>query len=78
MEQELVSCATKRMAKIQHEVGTEAKALILSGDVPKVTSQAAKKTGEDLVIVGCRAIGGRFGTNAYGIIHESSVPVLSV
>jgi nucleotide-binding universal stress UspA family protein len=78
MKQELVSSATKHMEKIQLETGTKAKVYIGSGDVPKVMSQAAKHTRGDLIVLGCRCIGGRLGTTAYGIIRESRIPVLSV
>jgi nucleotide-binding universal stress UspA family protein len=55
-----------------------AKVYVGSGDVPKVISQAAKDAKADLVVLGCRSLGGRFGTTAYGIIRESCIPVLSV
>jgi nucleotide-binding universal stress UspA family protein len=79
MKQELVGSATRRMSRVQQDLGTNAKVFIGSGDVPKVIHQAAKETSADLVVVGRRAsLGGRLGTIAYGIIRESQVPVVSV
>lgn len=78
MKDELVSSATKQMAEIQRRLGTKADVFIGSGDVPKVITQAAKETKADLLVVGCRSLGGRLGSSAYGIIRESPVSVLSV
>ena len=78
MKQELVGSATKQIARIQQEVGTEAEVFIGSGDVPNVMREAAKESRADVLVVGSRSIGGRFGTTAYGIIRESPIPVLSV
>jgi nucleotide-binding universal stress UspA family protein len=75
MKRELVDSATRHIAEIQRELGTEAEVFIGSGDVAKVMSEAAKKTKADLLVIG---LGGRLGTGAYGIIRESRVPVLSV
>lgn len=78
MKDELMSSATKQMAEIQQKLGTKAEVFIGSGDVPKVITQAAKETKADLLVVGCRSLGGRLGSSAYGIIRESPIPVLSV
>jgi nucleotide-binding universal stress UspA family protein len=78
MKKELVNSAKAQMAKIQQELGIQAAVFIGSGDVAKVVSQAAKETKADLIVAGCRSIGGRFGDTAYGIIRESSVPVVSI
>jgi nucleotide-binding universal stress UspA family protein len=78
MKQELVSGATKRMDEIQKELGTKAEVFIGCGDVAKVISQAAKETKADLIVVGARSHGGRFGTTSYGIIRESHLPVLNI
>jgi nucleotide-binding universal stress UspA family protein len=78
MKADLVKSTTEQIAKLQQEMGTQAEVFIGSGDVSKVMSQAAKETGADLIVVGPRAVDGRFGTNAYGIIREAGVPVLRV
>jgi nucleotide-binding universal stress UspA family protein len=78
MKQELVNGAVKRMAEIQQELGTKAGVFIGCGDVAKVMSQAAKETRADLIVVGARSHGGRFGTTSYGIIRESHLPVLNI
>ena len=78
MKRELVSAATQHMERIQRELGVEAAVFIGCGNVARVITQAAKDTKADLVIVGCRSIRGRLGTTAYGIIRESSIPVLTV
>jgi nucleotide-binding universal stress UspA family protein len=74
----IVGAANKRMAKLQQETGITAATFIGSGDVAKVLNQAVKETEADLLVVGCRHPGGRLGSNAYAIIRESHVPVLSV
>jgi len=78
MKKELVSSATRKMDKIQQDLGIKAEVFIGSGDVAKVMSQAAKETKADVVVAGSRSLGGRVGSTAYGIIRESPVPVLSV
>jgi nucleotide-binding universal stress UspA family protein len=77
MKKELVNSATRRMDKIQQEMGTKAAVFIGSGDVPKVISQAAKETKADVIVAGSRSRG-RMGSTGYGIIRESPVPVLNV
>lgn len=78
MKEELVNSAMKHMEKIQLETGTKGKVYIGSGEVPKVMNQAARDTRADLIVLGHRCIGGRFGTTAYGIIRDAGIPVLSV
>lgn len=52
MKQELVNAATKQIAKIQEELGTNAKVFIGSDDVAKVITQATEETSADLLVVG--------------------------
>ncbi len=78
MKADLVNSSTEQIAKLQKEMGTQAEVFIGSGDVSKVMSQAAKETKAGLIVVGSRAVGSRFGANAYGIVREAGVPVLRV
>jgi nucleotide-binding universal stress UspA family protein len=78
MKEELVSAATKLMAKLQEEAGTKAEVFIASGNVPKMLSEGIKKTGADLLVLRCGPRGARLGTHGYAIIRESHIPVLSV
>jgi nucleotide-binding universal stress UspA family protein len=78
MKKELVSSATKKMDKIQQDIGMKTAVFIGSGDVPKAMSQAAKETKADVIVAGSRSRAGRMGSTGYGIIRESPVPVLNV
>lgn len=78
MKKQLVEGSMERMAKLQAELGTKAEVFIGSGDVSKVMNQAVKQTNADLLVVGCRSMDRRFGNTAYGIIRDSSIPVLSI
>jgi len=73
----LVNSAGHQLANLQQEVGTKAEVFIGSGDVPKMLSHAAKQSTADVLIIG-RPSGGRLRAAGYGIIRESSIPVLSV
>ena len=73
----LVSSANRQLANLQQEVGTKAEIFIGSGDVPKLLSYAAQQTSADVLVIG-RPSSGRLRATGYGIIRESSVPVLSV
>ncbi len=46
--------------------------------MPKVLSQAAKKTKADLLVVGCRPHRGHLRAHGYGIICAVPIPVLSL
>jgi nucleotide-binding universal stress UspA family protein len=75
---ELVAGASEQLAKLQQEMGVKAEAVIESGDSAEGLSRIASRIGADLLVVGCHASGGRLGSNGYGIICESRIPVLSV
>jgi len=75
---ELVSDASRRIAKLEHDTGIKADVFIGSGDVPKVLSQAAKQTNADMLVTGCYPYGGNLRTHGYGIICAVPIPVLSV
>jgi nucleotide-binding universal stress UspA family protein len=70
--------ATKRVAKLQQEMGTKAEVFIGSGDVPKVLAETAMQTKADLLVSGCYPYGVNLRTHAYAIICAVPIPVLSV
>lgn len=76
--QDLVSDASRYVAKLQQDIGTKADVLIGSGDVPKVLSQAAQQTKADLLVTGCYPYGGNLRTHGYAVICAVPIPVLSV
>ena len=73
----LVSSAKRQLANLQQEVGTKAEVFIGSGDVSKLLSHAAVQSSADVLIIG-RPPSGRLRATGYGIIRDSSIPVLSV
>jgi len=76
----LVSGASRDMAKLQQEVGTQADVIIECGDVHQMLSQAAETAGCDLLVIGHTPPAGHLGANGagYSIVRESRVPVLSL
>lgn len=77
-KEELVGDASKRVAKLQQDMGILADVLIGSGDVAKVLSRAAKQTKADVLVTGCYPYGGNLRTHGYAIICAVPIPVLSV
>jgi nucleotide-binding universal stress UspA family protein len=77
-KEELRQYATEHIAKLQQEMSTHADVFIGSGSVPKQLNLAAQQTNANLLVIGCRPANGRLRANAYSIVRESSVPVLSV
>ena len=75
---ELVLGASEQVAKLQEQVGVKAESVIESGDPAEGLSRIAGRIGAGLLVMGCHASGGRLGSNGYGIICESRIPVLSV
>ena len=73
----LFESAAKDLAKLQKDLNIKANVIIESGDVPRQLHQAANQANADLLVIG-RPSGGRLRPTGYGIIRESSVPVLSV
>jgi nucleotide-binding universal stress UspA family protein len=75
---ELVFSAQELIGKIQRDVGVKAEAAVESGDPGAALHRIAQKIGADLLVAGCHNSGGHLGSNGYGIISESEIPVLSV
>ncbi|MGD0964235.1 MAG: universal stress protein [Candidatus Acidiferrales bacterium] len=75
---ELVLSAQELIAKIQQQMGVQAETAVDSGDPGIALSRIANRIGADLLVVGCHTSGGHLGSNGYGIISESRIPVLSV
>jgi len=80
MKEALVSNATKEIAKLQQDVGTNADVIIESGDVRKLLSQVAERTKADLLVTGHTSIQSHLGANGngYSLIRDARIPVLSV
>ena len=74
----LVGDASRRIAELQQRMGIKADVFIGSGDVPKVLSEAAKRTNADLLVTGCYPYGGHLRTHGYAIICAVPIPVLNV
>lgn len=75
---ELVRSAQELVATIQQQVGVQGEAAVESGNPGVGLSRIARQIGADLLVVGCHNSGGHFGSEGYGIISESPIPVLSV
>lgn len=76
----IVDNAIKGMADLQRQVGTHAKVIIDSGNVPKLLNQAAEGIKADVLVIGRSPGRHHLGDNGegYGIIRGSPIPVLSV
>jgi nucleotide-binding universal stress UspA family protein len=77
LKEALVSDATRLIAELQQDMGTEAEVFIGSGNAATVLSQATKQTDADLLVTGCYPYGGHL-TRVYPIICAVPIPVLSV
>lgn len=77
-KEELVRSGEELIARIQEETGVKGEAAVESGDPGTGLSRIADRVGADLLVVGCHYSGGRLGSNGYGIMAESQIPVLSV
>ena len=79
-KEKLVSSATRQIAQLQQEVGTNAEVVIDSGNVPQLLNQTAERTKADVLVIGHLAGRSHLGDNGegYGIIRASHVPVLSL
>jgi nucleotide-binding universal stress UspA family protein len=73
----LVNSANRQLANLQQEVGTKAEVFIGSGDVAKLLGHAAAQSSADVLVIG-RPPSGRLRATGYGIIRDSSIPILSV
>ncbi len=77
----LMNEAKRKMNDLQDAAGTKAIAVIEPGDPAKTVTCAARRFGADITIIGRHARAGLMGhlrQNAYAIIRESHVPVISV
>jgi nucleotide-binding universal stress UspA family protein len=76
----LVGFASQEIAKLQQNLGTQAEVIIDSGNVPELLNRAAERTEADVLVIGHKLGRSHLGDNGngYGIIRESSIPVLSV
>jgi nucleotide-binding universal stress UspA family protein len=79
-KEKLVASATRQIAELQQEVGTNAEVVIESGNVPQLLNQAAERTNADVLVIGHLPGRSHLGDNGegYGIIRESRIPVLSL
>ena len=79
-KKEIVGFATKEIARLQQEAGTNAKVIIDSGHVYEALNRAAAQTNADVLVIGHLPSGGHLGENGsgFGIIRQSRIPVLSV
>ena len=73
----LAKSARSQHVNLQEQVGTKAEVFMGSGDVSKLLSHAAVQSSADVLIIG-RPPNGRLRATGYGIIRDSSIPVLSV
>ena len=73
----LLNFATADIAKIQKDLGTNAKVVVEGGEVPKHLDQTTKRVAADVLIIG-RPPSSRLRATGYAIISESHIPVLSV
>jgi nucleotide-binding universal stress UspA family protein len=79
-KEKLVTSATKQIAQLQQEVGTNAEVIIDSGNVPQLLNRAAERTNADVLVIGHLPGRSHLGDNGegYGIIRESHIPVLNL
>jgi nucleotide-binding universal stress UspA family protein len=77
-KKEIVGDAAEQLARLQKDMGVQAKLFIGSGDVAKVLSQAVKETKPDLLVTECYPYGGNLRIHGYSIICAVPIPVLSV
>jgi nucleotide-binding universal stress UspA family protein len=79
-KKKIVGFATEEIARLQQELGTSADVIIDSGNVPELLSRAAEQTKADVLVIGRIPGRSHLGDNGegYGIIRQSTIPVLSV
>src|SRR5665213_1095507 len=79
-KEQIVGFAATEIAQLQQDIGTSAKVIIDSGNVPELLNQAAAKTKADVLVIGHIPGRSHLGDNGngYGIIRASNIPVLSV
>lgn len=77
----LIQAATEQAGKLLQTAGCQAEVSIDAGDVTKYVPSAVKAAGAGLLVIGRsvhEGLLGRLRTNAYALIRESPVPVISV
>ena len=76
----VIAEAKQNMEKIQRGAGTRVEVFIRGGIVPHAIANAVKDLEADLLVIGRRSDpeSEGLGLNTYGIIRESSCPVVSV
>jgi nucleotide-binding universal stress UspA family protein len=77
----LVQMATEEADRLISRVGCRAELYIDTGDVTRYVPSAVKAAGAGLLVIGRsvkEGLLGRLRTNAYALIRESPVPVISV
>ena len=79
-KEKIIGFAAGEIATLQKELGTNARVIIDSGNVPELLNRAAKETKADVLIIGHIPGRSHLGDNGngYGIIRQSVIPVLSV
>jgi nucleotide-binding universal stress UspA family protein len=77
-KEELVRSAQELVAKLQQQTRVEGDFAFESGDSGAGLNRIAQQVGADVLVAGCHNSGGHFGTNSYGILAESRIPVLSL
>jgi nucleotide-binding universal stress UspA family protein len=77
-KEELVRSAKELVAKLQQQTGVEGDFAVESGGPGAGLHRIAQQVGADVLVAGCHNSGGHFGTNSYGILAESGIPVLSL
>jgi nucleotide-binding universal stress UspA family protein len=73
--------ARAKINAMQREAGVDAPVRIAVGQIADTVTEEARQEGADLILIGRGSLQsplGRLRTHAYGIIHKSPCPVLSV
>ncbi len=75
---DLYSSSQDLIDKLCKDTGAQGATEIASGNPGVELAKIAQKVGADLLVAGCHSSGGHLGSNGYGILAESQIPVLSV
>lgn len=81
LQEEVNQQARAKIESLQKSAGVEASLEIAVGSVAEAVAKAAEQQGVNLILIGRGSLQGSLGrlrTHAYGIIHKSPCPVLSV
>ncbi len=79
-QKEILDFASKEIASLQRNLGTDFEVILESGDVSQRLNHAAERTNADVLVIGHIPGRSHLGDNGngYGIIRGSRIPVLSV